>query len=61
MSTKRKELNYCSSRDCMNSIKNNAWSRIKAEGWFFQHNGDVWCPDHIPDWVEAWRANKGKY
>lgn len=39
------------------------WDNQRAQnlGWFFQRNGDVWCPVHIPDWVAGWRSkNKEK-
>lgn len=54
-------LMYCSAPKCEESFPNHAWGSIKLEGWFRQWNGDNWCPKHIPDWVEGWRANKGKY
>lgn len=39
-----------------------AYAEIKAhkDGWFSQWNGDRWCPEHLPDWLEEWRANKAK-
>lgn len=48
----------CADPGCEAEIKDHAWGRIKADGWFQQRNGDVWCPDHIPDWVEAWRRRR---
>ena len=52
------EYVYCSHRGCKNKHKNNKWANIKAiseKGWTHQKNGDVWCPEHLPEWVEAWR------
>lgn len=48
----------CSHEACDRTLKNNAWKKIKASDWFFQKNGDSWCPDHHPEWVASWRANK---
>lgn len=45
--------------DCEAKIKNHAWGRIKAEGWFFSRDPDrAYCPNHIPSWVAEWRARK---
>jgi hypothetical protein len=48
----------CSEPTCDKTIKNHMWGKIKAEGWFFQKDDKQWCPDHIPDWVEEWRARR---
>lgn len=51
----------CSESSCNESFRGSSkWSSIRAsnEGWFLQRDGTVWCPKHIPDWVEKWRANK---
>jgi hypothetical protein len=37
------------------------WGQIRAQsaGWFFPKDpgkGGPWCPEHLPDWVAAWRA-----
>jgi hypothetical protein len=30
-----------------------------ALGWFFSRDTeDAFCPAHVPDWVEKWRARK---
>jgi len=51
----------CDEDGCEEKIKNHAWGHIKAEGWFFGRDGETaWCPNHIPDWVSAWRAKKAK-
>lgn len=49
---------YC--EECGMDMKNDAWRKIKAEGWFFKKNGEAYCPDDIPDWVEEWRKNNAK-
>jgi len=48
---------FCDHPSCSMFVKAHAWGYIKANdaGWFFQRNGDCWCPDHIPEWVPAWR------
>lgn len=51
----------CNVLECPNSFKDTGkWSRIRAQddGWFFQKNGVIWCPDHWPLWVVIWRRNK---
>lgn len=47
----------CSYAGCSATLKNGAWSKIKAN-WFFQKNGDNWCPLHQPEWVSMWRKQK---
>lgn len=51
---------FCDHPSCSNFVKAHAWGWIKAggDGWFFQKNGDCWCPDHIPEWVSAWREKR---
>lgn len=36
------------------------WDQNEAQkaGWFFQKNGDRWCPEHNPPWVVEWRLKK---
>lgn len=36
------------------------WDVIRAgnEGWFFQKGGISYCPEHVPDWVPAWRERQ---
>lgn len=55
-------MKTCSHPDCNQEFKDHAWGHIHAhnQGWFEQKNGDVWCPNHIPDWVAKWRAKKLK-
>lgn len=51
----------CNGPDCMNRLKNHRWAKTKAIDWFFMASADqAFCPDHIPDWVEAWRKSKEK-
>lgn len=50
----------CAEPDCTRTIKNHAWGRIKADNWFQQKDGKVWCPDHRPEWYAAWRARQVK-
>lgn len=47
----------CSYEDCSESLKGDSWSRIKSN-WFFQKNGQNWCPNHTPEWVTEWRERK---
>lgn len=58
----KRETTYttCSGEGCEQKIADHAWGRIKAEGWFIQKDGNVWCPDHTPEWVEEWRARKAR-
>lgn len=51
----------CTKKGCINIFRDrHQWDRSEAHkaGWFFQKNGDVWCPEHIPDWVNEWRAKR---
>lgn len=43
---------------CTASIPGSKSHQIRAaeQGWFFQQNGDAWCPEHTPEWVAEWRA-----
>lgn len=45
---------------CTATIKSHRWAQIRASdhGWFFGRNGDVFCPEHVPDWVAAWRERR---
>lgn len=54
------ETASCTDSACEKSIRLHMWGKAEAyaEGWFFQKNGDLWCPDHLPDWVSKWRAKK---
>jgi hypothetical protein len=56
----------CSEKECQESIPNNKWAKIRAgspkkgEGWFFSMEDPkiAHCPNHLPDWVPAWREKK---
>jgi len=48
----------CDHPGCEAKIKNHAWGKIRAEGWFFQRNGKAYCPDHLPEWVDKWRGKR---
>jgi hypothetical protein len=48
----------CKDKECDQKIKDHMWGRIKATGWFFQKDGSAYCPDHIPEWVPAWREQR---
>lgn len=50
----------CDGPDCANSFKLTHWDskRAQTDGWFLQKNGDVWCPEHVPEWVAEWRAKQ---
>jgi len=45
---------------CTASIELHYWAKVRAsdKGWFFQKDGTIWCPEHVPEWVPAWRAEK---
>jgi hypothetical protein len=53
-------LHTCKHDGCKRTCVNNYHENIRSgeEGWFFQRNGDAWCPDHNPEWVIEWRAKK---
>jgi hypothetical protein len=53
-------LGNCAHSGCDATFKDHHWGHIEAgnKGWFFQKNGDRWCPRHVPDWVEGWRAQR---
>lgn len=48
---------HCSVEGCPNTIPNHYWSKVKSE-WFVQKDGQRFCPDHIPAWVEPWRKKQ---
>jgi hypothetical protein len=52
----------CAAPKCAATYIPHNWGTRKAqrEGWFMQKNGDSWCPKHVPEWVEAWRASRDK-
>lgn len=50
----------CSIKGCRTSYSKDMWSSIKATeaGWFQQKDLTAFCPEHVPDWVPAWRAKQ---
>lgn len=44
----------CNHPGCMNTVSLAKWSTIKSN-WFFSKGGRAYCPEHIPEWVLAWR------
>lgn len=50
----------CAEPGCERTYKSHRWGSIKTQGagWFLQQDGTSWCPAHVPDWVEEWRARK---
>lgn len=52
----------CDHPRCAAQFKLTHWDSIAAGniGWFQKLNGDSWCPDHIPEWVTAWREKKAE-
>ena len=51
----------CSHEKCPASVPGSKWAHVKAtaeQGWLFLKNGETYCPDHLPEWVAAWRARK---
>lgn len=48
----------CADENCTNEMPSHAWSVIKTEGWFHQKDGNSWCPQHTPDWVDKWREKR---
>lgn len=53
----------CAQQGCATSYHNKSgWDSIRAQskGWFEQKNGKSWCPEHVPDWVPAWREQQAR-
>lgn len=50
----------CEEETCETFIKDHAWGKIKAEGWFIKKDNTVWCPEHIPEWVADWRKRRDR-
>ncbi len=52
----------CSEPGCPERVGDHRWGAIKAqsEGWFYQRNGEAYCPQHVPAWVPAWREKKAR-
>lgn len=56
--TRETTYTECSQEGCAERLADHAWGRIKADGWFQQKDGIIWCPEHHPAWVLAWRARQ---
>lgn len=58
MSHAQENRTPCKQDGCDESVPSSKHDRIQAQeaGWFFQVNGDAWCPAHTPAWVKSWRA-----
>lgn len=52
----------CADEECTKEIKDHKWAKIRAQddGWFLKKGGEVYCPAHIPEWVDAWRDRKDR-
>jgi hypothetical protein len=50
----------CRHKGCKEETDSSRFGRIRATaaGWFFQKNGDCWCPRHVPEWVVEWRERQ---
>ena len=56
-------LAHCSVEGCEAWFRDSGyWAHIKAQnlGWFFMKDETKYCPDHVPDWVPAWRLKHGQ-
>lgn len=47
----------CSHDTCEAEVPGDKWSVIKSD-WFYLKDGTQYCSEHIPDWVESWRARR---
>lgn len=52
----------CAWPECPATYKQHRWGMTKAHGagWMIQKDGTSWCPEHLPEWVEAWRARNSR-
>lgn len=52
----------CAHPGCPAAFRDHAWGATKAhkDGWFHGKDGNSFCPEHVPEWVEAWRARRKK-
>lgn len=50
----------CAEPGCTAWFTDHRWGATKAhkDGWFHQKDGNSWCPEHVPDWVERWRRTR---
>lgn len=65
MSQKNPDTTYasCDVPGCDNTYPDHAWGAIKANGagWFRSKDDTVIrCPEHLPEWVPAWRESRRK-
>lgn len=52
---------WCDEPGCEASFRSNKWEKVRAsdQGWFFSFRDETsWCPEHVPDWVPAWREGR---
>lgn len=52
------ELHCDAPEGCYQTLENQAWAKIKAEGWVFLKNGQSFCPSHVPSWYADWKRKK---
>jgi len=53
----------CSHEGCEASYADHKWGQIQAsaDGWFNARDGETrYCPEHLPEWVPAWRQRKAE-
>ena len=56
-------LGHCLIPGCPKTFKDHHWGRVEAtnKGWFFKRDETgQWCPAHLPEWVEEWRARRAR-
>ena len=54
----REVIMSCVEPDCPENFSSKSkWDNIKKadEGWFIGRDGNIWCPNHLPEWVGPWR------
>lgn len=47
------QLGYQDCQHCNNRVWRTTLGDMaaKKQGWFFQKDGKIYCPTHVPDWV----------
>lgn len=57
MSRERNHSYLIKCEGCDLTTETDHWTAVKrqAEGWFFRKDGRIYCPNHVPEWVEGWR------
>lgn len=55
MASRQPGVHQCEHDRCTRSCTNSRWSHIRAaeQGWYFQRDGCVWCPEHRPPYAPA--------